>query len=66
MGLVLGISDHVVVLEFGQVIARGTPAEMRSNPRVVEAYLGSAASVATGDAPPETMPAVADHGGAGR
>jgi branched-chain amino acid transport system ATP-binding protein len=43
MGLVLGISDRVVVLEFGKVIAVGTPSEVRADPRVVTAYLGSAA-----------------------
>ena len=43
MGLVLGICDHVVVLEFGKVIARGTPGEVREDPNVVNAYLGSAA-----------------------
>ena len=42
MGLVLGISDYVVVLEFGKVIARGKPEEVRRNPAVVTAYLGSA------------------------
>ena len=43
MGLVLGISDRVVVLEFGKVIAVGTPSAVRADPRVVAAYLGSAA-----------------------
>jgi branched-chain amino acid transport system ATP-binding protein len=46
MGLVLNICDQLVVLEFGRVIARGTPAEIRQNVDVVKAYLGSAAEEA--------------------
>jgi branched-chain amino acid transport system ATP-binding protein len=42
MSLVLGVCDHIIVLEFGKVIARGTPDEVRRDRRVVEAYLGSA------------------------
>jgi branched-chain amino acid transport system ATP-binding protein len=44
MGLVLGICDEVVVLEFGKVIARGAPDAVRRNPQVIAAYLGSAAA----------------------
>ena len=44
MGLVLGICDEVVVLEFGRVIARGAPEAVRRDQRVVKAYLGQAAA----------------------
>jgi branched-chain amino acid transport system ATP-binding protein len=47
MGLVLSVCDHVIVLDFGRIIARGTPDVIRNDSAVVEAYLGSSGSEAT-------------------
>ena len=43
LGFITRISDHIVVLNEGRVLAEGTPEEVRSNPLVAEAYLGSSA-----------------------
>ena len=44
MDLVMGISEYIYVLDYGKLLAQGTPEEIRRNPAVIKAYLGQDAA----------------------
>ena len=46
--LIMAVADHVTVLDYGIVIASDNPAKIQKNPKVIEAYFGTAASLGQG------------------
>jgi ABC-type branched-subunit amino acid transport system ATPase component len=58
--MVMTVSDHVTVFDYGRVIASGTAAQVQKNPQVIEAYFGHG-SVVPQERP---MPALVEHSGA--
>jgi len=59
MGILFGLSDRIVVLNFGQLIAQGTAKEVMEEPQVIEAYLGTAHAAEDRDGRPASGPSVA-------
>jgi branched-chain amino acid transport system ATP-binding protein len=66
MRVVMGICEWITVMDFGEVIARGTPREIQTNPQVIEAYLGKGKAIQTMIRRPAASPSTEASSARGR